>query len=291
MNFGLAIYAIIVSNVVKRGDEKMDWTNHIVPIVEKIALAIVVLLVGWSVIKWTSSWVGAKIERSKMDDNLKPFLTTMISACLKVLLVLSVIRIVGIDTTSFVAVIAAAGFAIGLAFQGSLSNFAGGVLLLTLRPFKNGDYIEAAGYSGTVKAIQILYTELNTPDNKVIFIPNGSLSNEGITNYSVRDTRRVDFKFGIGYEQDFRRAIRLLDEIVRQHELVLQDPEPFVRMSEQADSAIIITVRAWTQSADYWTVYHDIMEIVKERFDEENISIPFPQMDLHVHQSSQKQSS
>ncbi|MCU6708730.1 mechanosensitive ion channel [Paenibacillus sp. J5C_2022] len=261
----------------------MDWMDIVLPYVQKIALAIVVLVVGWVVIKWVTKWVGVKIENSKMDANIKPFLVTMLGAILKVLLVLSVIRIVGIDTTSFVAVIAAAGFAIGLAFQGSLSNFAGGVLLLTLRPFKTGDYIEAAGYSGTVKAIQILYTELNTPDNKIIYIPNGSLSNAGITNYSVMDTRRVDFKFGVGYEQDFRKVIRVLNEIVQQHDKVLKDPEPFVRMSEHADSAVMFTVRAWTKAEDYWDVHFDIIESVKARFDEEGISIPFPQMDVHVH--------
>jgi small conductance mechanosensitive channel len=264
----------------------MEWMDIALPIIKNITLAIIVLIVGSIVIKSITNMIGSRIERSKTDDTLKPFLISLIGAILKILLIVSIVTILGVDTTSFVAIIAAAGFAIGLAFQGSLANFAGGILLLSLRPFKIGDYIEGGGFSGTVKGIQILYTELITPDNKVIFIPNGLLSNSGIVNYSVKDTRRVDFKFGTGYEADTKHVLATLNDIVQRNSLVLQDPEPFIRLSEHGDSAVFYTVRVWVSSENYWTVHFDILEEVKKRFDEEKISIPYPQMDVHVNQKA-----
>ncbi len=252
------------------------------PVLQNIALAILTLIIGLMIIKWITARITRAVDKTSLDVSLKPFICSLINISLKVLLVISIIGILGINTTSFVAVIAAAGFAIGLAFQGSLANFAGGILLLTLRPFKVGDYIEANGYNGTVQAIQILYTELVTPDNKVTFIPNGSLSNASIINYSVKDTRRVDFNFGVGYEVDADKVANVLQEIVSNHSRALKEPEPFVRMSEHGDSAVVFTVRVWVKAEDYWTVYFDTIETVKKRFDEENISIPYPQMDVHL---------
>lgn len=263
----------------------MEWVELVLPIVKNIALALIVFVVGLMVIKGITSVISKSIERSKMDNTLKPFLTSMSGTILKILLVLSVIKILGVDITSFVAIIAAAGFAVGLAFQGSLANFAGGVLLLALRPIRVGDYIEGAGYSGTVEGIKILYTELVTPDNKVIFIPNGSLSNTGIVNYSVKDTRRVDFQFGASYDADADTVIQTLQNIVTDHSLVLQDPEPFVRLSQHGESAVVYTVRVWTNADDYWTVHFDILESVKKQFDRDEIAIPYPQMDVHLKQS------
>ena len=265
----------------------MDMNNLIalaIPIVTNIALAILTIVFGLMMIKWLTKNLEKYLARLKIDNTLNPFIVSVSNAALKVLLVISVIRVLGIDTSSLVAVIAAAGFAVGLAFQGSLSNFSGGVLLLTLRPFRVGDYVEASGHHGTVQAIQILYTELITIDNKVIYIPNGSLSNTSIINYTEKETRRVDLKFSVGYEEDFRKVITLLKEILNNHPLILKDPEPFVRMSEHGASAIVFTVRVWSNTNDYWTVYFDIMETVRQRFDEENISIPFPQMDVHINQ-------
>ena len=262
----------------------MDWIDMALLYAKNVALAILVFIIGWLVIKWITKWIELKIEKSKMDANLKPFIIGIVGALLKVLLVVSVINVAGIPTTSLVAIIAAAGFAIGLAFQGSLSNFAGGVLLLTLRPFKVGDYIEGSGYSGTVSGIQILYTVLTTPDNKVIYIPNGSLSNTGIVNYSEKDTRRVDLVFKTGYENDSKHVLAVLNEIVYAHPNTLKDPEPFIRMTEHGASSVGYTVRVWTKAEDYWTVYFDLIETVKKRFEAENISIPYPQMDIHVNQ-------
>ena len=254
----------------------------VLPVLQNIALAILTLIIGLMIIKWITARITKSVDKTSLDGSLKPFICSLINISLKVLLVISIIGILGINTTSFVAVIAAAGFAIGLAFQGSLANFAGGILLLALRPFKVGDYIEANGYNGTVQAIQILCTELVTPDNKVIFIPNGSLSNASIVNYSVKDTRRVDLNFGVGYEVDTDKVANVLQEIVSNHSQALKEPEPFVRMSEHGDSAVVFTVRVWVKAEDYWTVYFDTIETVKKRFDEENISIPYPQMDVHL---------
>lgn len=262
----------------------MELFTLALPVIKSIAYAIVVLIVGLLLISWISGKAEHIIGKTKIDGTLKPFIISLIRALLKIFLVLAVIAMLGIDTTSFVAVLAAAGFAIGLAFQGSLSNFAGGVLLLVTRPIKVGDFIEANGYSGTVEAIQILYSQIVTLDNKVIHIPNGSLSNTSITNYSEKATRRVDFKFGAGYSDDYKKVIQILTEIVHQHPQALKTPEPFVRMSEHGDHTVFYTVRVWVNAADYWTVYFDVIEAVKKRFDEEKITIPFPQMDVHVSQ-------
>lgn len=239
----------------------------LIPFVKDLALAIVVLLVGLGLIKKITSIVGKQVEKSKIDGTLKPFIMSLVSSLLKVLLAISVVGILGVETSSFVAVLAAAGFAIGLAFQGALSNLAGGVLLLVVRPISVGDYIESNGYSGTVEAIHILNTVLKTPDNKVIYIPNGNLSNTSIINYSIKDTRRVDWTFGVSYDEDDERVKEILKEIVNAHPKILKDPQAFVRMSDHGDSAIGFTVRVWVNAGDYWDVHFDIMETVKKRFD------------------------
>ncbi|GEK91580.1 mechanosensitive ion channel family protein [Alkalibacterium kapii] len=260
----------------------MDWIDRIVEMGISLGLAVVTLLVGLAVIKVLVNFISKQITKSKLDESLKPFIVSVINIGLKLVLVVSVVGILGVPTASFVAILGSFGLALGLAFQGSLSNLAGGVLLLTMRPFKVGDYIDGAGYSGTVKAIQILYTELVTPDNKMIYVPNGNLSNSGIVNYSVHETRRADFVFGVGYEADNQHVLKTLQAIVSEHPDVLLDPEPFIRLSGHGDSAVEYTVRVWTKAEDYWVVHFDIMETVKTKFDEENISIPYPQMDVHT---------
>jgi len=242
------------------------------PVIRSIALAIIALFFGLMIIRWIGERAGKYLEKTGMDETLKPFIISLVTTVLKILLAISIIRVLGIDTTSFVAVIAAVGFAIGLAFQGSLANFAGGVLLLTLRSFKVGDFVEAGGFMGTVQSIQILHTELTTPDNKLIYIPNGNLSNSSIINFSAKDKRRADFKFGVGYEEDTDRVISVLKDVVESHKKILKEPAPFVRMSEHADSAVIFTVRVWAMAEDFWNVYFDVIEMVKKRFDQEKIS-------------------
>lgn len=256
--------------------------NNLIPLAKSLALAIIVAIVGLLLIKKLVKIIGRQVEKSKLDNTLKPFVMSLVSGILKVLLAISVVGILGVETSSFVAVLAAGSFAIGLAFQGSLANFAGGILLLIVRPIDVGDYIEADSYSGSVEAINILNTSLVTPDNKVIYIPNSNLSNTNITNYSVKETRRVDWTIGVAYEEDEERVKALLKDIINAHPLVFKDPEPFVRMSNHGDSSVDFTLRAWTKAEDYWTLYYDILEEVKKRFDQEEISMPYPQMDIHM---------
>jgi len=199
-----------------------------------------------------------------------------------VALFISVAGMVGIEMTSFIAILGAAGLAVGLALQGTLQNFAGGVMILLFKPFKVGDVLEAQGYVGSVKEIQIFNTIMATPDNKIIIIPNGSLANSSMTNYSTMDTRRVDFSFGIGYDDDFDKAKEIIKGLIDADERILKDPAPFVRVGELADSSVNITTRVWVNAPEYWNVHFDMIENVKRSFDKEKISIPYPQMDVHL---------
>jgi small conductance mechanosensitive channel len=252
----------------------------------KLLLTIIVLIVGLWIIKRVVNVVKKGLETSKTDVTLAKFLASLTSIILKALLFISVASMVGIETTSFIAILGAAGLAIGLALQGSLANFAGGVLILMFRPYKIGDFVDAQGVSGTVSAIQIFNTVIKTPDNKVIIVPNGSISNGIITNFSAEETRRVDFVFGIGYDDDIAKTKETLKAIFAADERVFDDPAPFVVLSELADSSVNFTCRVWVKAPDYWAVYFDTMETVKLRFDAENISIPYPQQDVHMHQVS-----
>jgi small conductance mechanosensitive channel len=247
-----------------------------------ILTAIVALIVGLIVIGWVMKVVRKSINKTKLDETLKPFVGSLISALLKVALIIGVIEVAGFKATSLVAVLGAASLAIGLAFQGTLSNLAGGVLLLTLRPFQVGDVIEATGYTGKVEAIHIFTTQLVTVDNKVIIIPNGQLANASVVNYSSKPTRRVDFTFGVGYESDLKQVAKLLEGVAQANPMVLKDPAPFIRLGEQADSSLNFTVRLWCESANYWDVYFDTIQQVTDVFNDNNISIPYPQMDVHV---------
>jgi len=252
----------------------------------KLILAILVLIIGLWIIKRVTNVIGKGMEVSNTDPTLATFLTSLASIVLKALLFISVASTVGIETTSFIAILGAAGLAIGLALQGSLGNFAGGVLILMFRPYKVGDFVDAQGVSGTVHAIQIFNTVLKTPDNKVIIVPNGAISNGIITNFSAEETRRVDFVFGIGYDDDIEKARATLLNIFSQDERVFSDPEPFVKVGNLGDSSVDFTCRVWANAADYGGVYFDTIEKVKATFDAENISIPYPQTDVHLHQAS-----
>ncbi|MBF7096208.1 mechanosensitive ion channel family protein [Alkalibacter mobilis] len=248
----------------------------------KIVLALVVLLAGMIAIKYFLKFLRISFEKKNLDVSLRPFLLSLTKVTLMILLFITVASMLGAQMTSFIAVLGSAGLAIGLALQGSLSNFAGGVLILILKPFKVGDYIEAAGYSGTVEEIQMFYTILVTPDNKKIIVPNSNMSNSGTVNYSSKPTRRVDFVFGVGYEADIFKVKNILKEIAANDPLVLNDPEPQIVLGEHDASSINFYYRVWCESKDYWTIYFETMEKVKIAFDEEGISIPFPQMDVHV---------
>ncbi len=252
----------------------------------KFILAIVVLIVGLWIINRAIRLMGAGMERSNTEPTLAKFLCNLSSVGLKALLLISVASMIGIETTSFIAVLGAAGLAVGLALQGSLANFAGGVLVLMFRPYKVGDFVDAQGVMGTVHEIQIFNTILKTPDNKVIIVPNGAISNGIITNFSMEATRRVDFVFGIGYSDDIAKAKATIGRLLEEDSRTLSDPEPQIVVSELADSSVNITTRVWVNAADYWGVFFDMTEKVKLAFDQEGISIPFPQRDVHLFQEN-----
>ena len=248
-----------------------------------LMLAIVTLIIGWWIIGAFMSGTRTAFEKSGMEETLRKFLISLISIGLKALLIISVASMVGIETTSFIAVLGAAGLAVGLALQGSLANFAGGVLLLIFRPYRVGDFIDAAGHAGVVKSIEIFNTVMTTGDNRTIIIPNGAISNGPIVNFSTQDTRRVDIVFGIGYDDDLKKAKEVLSELIAADERIMKDPEPMVVISSLGDSAVNITTRSWVKAGDYWGVYFDLMESAKLALDENGISIPYPQTDVHLY--------
>ncbi len=264
-----------------------EYWENLVPLVSaylpKLLLAILFLLVGIWVIKKLNKVFRRVLELRSIDESLRPFLVSIVSTLFKILLFISVAGMVGIEMTSFIALIGAAGLAVGMALSGSLQNFAGGVMILLFKPFKAGDFIEAQGYSGVVKEIQIFNTLLTTPDNKIVILPNGGLSGSSMVNYSALPTRRVDFSFGIGYDDDIDHAKEVLQKIIDSDTRILKDPEAFVAVGELADSSVNFTVRVWVNTADYWGVYFDMQEKVKKEFDANNLSIPYPQTDVHLH--------
>ena len=250
----------------------------------KLIIGIVILCIGWKLVNKLVKVMTKALEKRKVDVTLSSFLDTFVEIVLKIIVVVIFMGYVGIDTAGIAALVASAGVAIGLALQGSLSNFAGGFIILFIRPFKVGDYIETVEYGGVVEQIGLFYTQLATVDNKQILIPNGALSNGSLINYSANATRRVDLMFSVSYDSDTSHVKEVLTNIVENHELVLKEPKPLIRMSAHGASSIDFVVRAWVNTPDYWTVHFDLLEQVKAKFDEENIKIPYPQMDLHVRQ-------
>ncbi|WP_297634588.1 mechanosensitive ion channel domain-containing protein [uncultured Clostridium sp.] len=249
----------------------------------KIILSVLFLFIGWKVINKVLKKTNSILTKKNIDPTLTTFFHGFADIALKILLVILIISYLGIETTSLAAIIASAGLAVGLALQGSLSNFAGGVIILLIRPFNVGDTIEVANSrTGIVEQISIFYTHIITGDNKEIMVPNGSLVNGTIINYSTKELRRVDLTFGVGYGDDIIKVKRILSEIINENNLILKTPEPFIALSEQAASSVNFVVRAWVKNEDYWTVHFYLLEESKLRFDKENISIPFPQMDVHV---------
>jgi small conductance mechanosensitive channel len=250
----------------------------------KVLGAIVVLIIGLWVIKRVSKGLSKALDKRDYDPSLKPFLKSILNLLLKVMLVISVFGMVGIEMTSFVAVLGAAGLAIGLALSGTLQNFAGGVMILTFKPFKVGDWVDTQGHSGSVKAINIINTILKTGDNKTIVIPNGGLFNDSLTNYSTEEKRRVDWTIGIGYGDDYDKAKSVLMGLIKLDERIINDPaEPFIALAELADSSVNLTMRCWVNASHYWAVKFDMNEKIYKTFPKEGLNIPFPQMDVHVH--------
>lgn len=244
--------------------------------------AIAVLVLGVWVIRMLMRGLGKMMDRRSVDESLKPFLKSLTRTLLRALLFISVLGMVGVEMTSFIAILGAAGLAVGMALSGTLQNFAGGVMILLFKPFKVGDYIEAQGYAGSVKEIQIFNTVLKTPDARIIIIPNGSLSNSSMINYSAEETRRVDWTFGIAYGDDVDQAKKILRQLLDADDRVLKDPEVFIAVSALADSSVNIVVRAWVNAGDYWPLFFQMNEQVYNAFNKEGINIPFPQMDVHL---------
>ncbi len=250
----------------------------------RVIAAIVIFIVG----RWVALGVAKLIKRimlkSKVDETLVSFVRNLCYVALLAFVVIAALNQLGIQTASLIAVLGAAGLAIGLALQGSLGNFAAGVLMVIFKPFKVGDFIDGAGTAGIVEKVEIFTTQLKTPDNKTVIVPNAKLTGDNITNFTVKGTRRVDFVFGISYEDDIDKARSIIKEIIDQDERVMKEPEPAIVVSELADSSVNLTVRAWTSAADYWSFYFDTIESVKKQFDAQGVSIPFPQRDVHIYE-------
>lgn len=248
----------------------------------KLLWAMVVLIVGLVLIRWLKRALARSKAMAKVDQSARSFLRSLINVILYVLLFLTIASILGIPMTSFVTILASASVAIGLALQGALANFVGGLMILLVHPFRVGDFIETVDHSGTVRSITVFYTILSTIDNKQITIPNGSLTNAAIVNYSAAENRRVDMMFSVGYESDIEQVKGILLELAETHELALRDPAPMARLSQQNASSLDFVLRVWCKAENYWTLYYDLNEAVKKRLDAAGISIPYPQMDVHV---------
>ena len=247
-----------------------------------VFFGVIFLSIGWKVINKTLKRIRRILESKNADTTITRFLDNVMNVTLKTVLIIIILQYIGVNLTGLTTIVASAGVALSLALKGSLANLAGGVIILVARPFNVGDFIETTEHSGVVEKISIFYTYLVTFDNKQILIPNGILTDSSIVNYSSKEIRRVDLTFSVSYEEDVIRVKNVLINILKNNELVLEEPEFFVGISMHGDSAINFIVKAWCKTEDYWTVYYDLLETVKIKFDEEGISIPYPQMDLHV---------
>lgn len=250
----------------------------------KILAAIAILIIGRILIGIVARIVRKLMTKADVDETLTRFVVSLTRIALMAFVIIAALSALGVHTTSFVAIIGAAGLAVGFALQGSLANFAAGVMLIIFRPFKSGDYIEAGGSDGVVEEVSIFNTILRTVDNRRVIIPNGKITSDNITNFSALEIRRIDLVFGIGYGDDLKRAKDTLFQIISEDERILKDPAPTVAVSELGDSSVNFVVRPWVKTPDYWAVYFDLTEKVKTTFDDKGISIPFPQQDVHIHQ-------
>ena len=267
-----------------------QWTEKAMDVATvygpKAAIALVALIVGWIAVRVAVRISARALGKTNLDPTLATFLNNILRIVLMTLVVLMALQTLGVQTTSFVAILGAAGFAVGFALKDSLGNFASGALIMIFRPFKAGDYVEAGGAAGTVVEVGVFATIIKTPDNKKVIVANSSITGANITNYSAYPTRRVDMVFGIGYGEDIDQARKILRDVVESDDRVLKDPAPVISVKELADSSVNFHCRPWVETADYWAVHWDVTEAVKKRFDAAGISIPFPQRDVHMHQVS-----
>ena len=248
----------------------------------KLIIGLIVLFIAFKVVNFIAKRLQRRLDKKNVDKTIANVTVKASKLVLKIMVFLLFLGYVGIETAGIGTIIGSVSVCIGLAVQGSLSNFAGGIVILVMRPFKLGDFIEAQGHSGTVTDIKMFYTYLNTPDNKVVMIPNGALGNGDIINYSKEEERRVDLVFSVDYSTDLKLAKEIIEKEIENHQLILKDKGYFVRLGEMAASSLDIKTRVWVKNADYWTVYFELLENVKKKFDENNISVPFNQLDVHI---------
>jgi small conductance mechanosensitive channel len=251
----------------------------------KVLAAVLIVVIGRWAAAEIKKLIGGLMRRSKVDETLISFVSSLAYVGVMAFVVIAALSKLGIQTASFVVVLGAAGLAVGLALQGSLANFAAGVLMIIFKPFKVGDFIEAAGTTGTVDEISIFTTQLKTPDNKKVIIPNAKITGDNITNFTANDTRRLDLVACVSYGDDLDRVQEVLGQILSEEPRLLQDPAPTIGVLEMADSSVNIAVRPWVKTGEYWDIYFDLQKKIKQRFDKEGISIPFPQQDVHLHQA------
>lgn len=248
---------------------------------KSILFAIVLAVAGRYVIKFINKMVAGMLERRNVEPTVQSFLKSFVNITLIILLIIMVVGTLGVNTTSLAALLASAGLAVGMALSGNLQNLAGGIILLFLKPFKVGDFIEAQGVSGTVMAIQIFHTILTTPDNKELFIPNGALSSGNITNYTKNDLRRVDFSIGVEYGTEVDKVKQVTLDLLKQDSRIMQDPVPLIAVKELGDNGVIFVIRVWAKASDYWGVFFDTTERIYAEYNKEGIGFPFPQIQVH----------
>lgn len=256
----------------------LDWG---IEVGKDLLGAIIIYIVGRFIIKQVGRLLARILEKRKLEISVQTFLRSLVSILLNLILAFAIVSRLGVETTSFAALLASAGVAIGMALSGNLSNFAGGLIILVFKPFKVGDYIEGQNANGTVREIQIFHTILTTVDNKVIYVPNGELSSNAITNYNKQETRRAEWVFGVEYGEDFEKVKAVLQRIIDADPRILKDPAPMIALGALSASSVDIKVRAWAKTADYWDVYFDMNKIVYDTFNKEGIGFPFPQLTVH----------
>lgn len=260
-----------------------NWLESLMPFAQNLIIAILIYIVGKWVAKRIVAVLGKVMEKRGLDEALRNFVSSILSTVLSFVVVLIALEQLGMDTTSLLALLGAAGLAVGLALKDSLSNFAAGVMLILFKPFKIGDFVEAGGIAGVVEKISVFSTQFRTGDNKEIIVPNSHIYGGVITNVSAKPTRRIDMVIGVGYDDDLKKARELIMQVISADERILQEPAPVVAVSELADSSVNFVVRPWVSSADYWAVQWDFLETIKETFDANGVSIPYPQQDVHMH--------
>lgn len=259
-----------------------NLSNKSVDLVLKVLAAILIMLIGFKIVSIIEKKLKKPHKISKLDPTVKTFLISFVTISLKLLIIIVVLSVVGVPMASLVTIVGSCAVAIGLALQGGLSNIAGGLMILLFKPFKVGDYISTNGMEGNVKAITMFYTTITTLDNKIVQLPNGSLSNSNIINYSANPKRRVDIDLSVSYNSDIDKVKKIILDVINKEELILEDEEKFVKLRLYAESALIFTLRVWVKTPDYWTVYFNLMEKIKKEFDKNHIEIPYNQIDVHM---------